>query len=136
MTIAIDFDGTVVRHEYPLVGEDCPFAEKTLKRLVKAGHRLILFTMRHDKELEDAVSWFAERGIPLFGINENPEQKVWTSSPKAYANLYIDDAALGCPLIENGVDRAYVDWLAVYNWLDMHDLFNYWDSETQNVETA
>lgn len=35
-----------------------------------------------------------------------------TSSPKVHADLYIDDAALGCPLIYNPdfSDRPYVDW--------------------------
>ena len=48
--------------------------------------------------LQDAIDWFKENGIPLWGINENPNQKEWTSSPKIYANIYIDDTALGIPL--------------------------------------
>ena len=46
------------------------------------------------------------------GINEDPDQKEWTQSPKVYANLYIDDAALGCPLIFNPElsDRPFVNW--------------------------
>jgi hypothetical protein len=62
--------------------------------------------------LTDAVNWFKERDIQLYGINENPTQKDWTTSPKSYANLYIDDASLGCPLIY-GRERPYVDWDAV-----------------------
>ncbi len=109
-TIAIDFDGTCVAHEYPKVGRFIG-AERVLQKLVKAGARLILYTMRSDKELQDAVAWFAERQIPLFGINENPEQAAWTNSPKVYAHLYIDDAALGVPLKHGFKDeRPFVDW--------------------------
>lgn len=114
-TIAVDFDGTVVVHEYPDVGKDAPYALEVLKRLEANGVRLILWTMRHGKELQDAVDWFERKGIPLFAVNENPEQKGWTESPKAYAQAYIDDAAIGCPLVESPVPgtRPIVDWKAV-----------------------
>lgn len=65
--------------------------------------------------LTDAVNWFKENEIELYGINENPSQKEWTRSPKAYGHLYIDDAALGCPLEVNKElsDKPFVDWKAV-----------------------
>lgn len=127
MIIAVDFDGTCVTHDFPRIGKDIG-AIPILKRLVKRGHKLILFTMRSDIEnpisndygtipqggmyLTDAVNWFKENGIELFGINENPEQKSWTNSPKPYAHLYIDDAALGCPLMVDGriSERPFVNW--------------------------
>jgi len=112
LEICVDFDGTPVTHEYPRVGRDVG-AVPVLNRLVQMGHRLILFTMRSGKELKDAENWFKEKGIPLYGVNTNPTQKSWTSSPKAYGQLYIDDAALGAPLIDNGVDRPYIDWVRV-----------------------
>ena len=59
--------------------------------------------------LQPAVDWFSERGIPLFGVNENPTQHEWTSSPKVYGHIYIDDAALGAPLVTD-VDDKYIDW--------------------------
>ena len=120
MTIAIDFDGTCVTHEYPEIGRDLG-ATTTLKTLVDNGHRLILLTMRSGKTLENAKHWFEERGIILYGVNENPSQKRWTESPKVYANLYIDDANLGTPLIKNSIasDRPYVDWKLV-----LIDLYN------------
>ena len=120
MTIAIDFDGTCVTHEYPEIGRDLG-ATTTLKTLVDNGHKLILLTMRSGKTLEDAKHWFEERGIILYGVNENPSQKRWTESPKVYANLYIDDANLGTPLIKNSIasDRPYVDWKLV-----LIDLYN------------
>ncbi len=112
MIIAIDFDGTVVTHEYPRIGEDVG-AVPVLRAMASKGHQLILFTMRSGDELQQAVDWFTANGIPLWGINTNPDQKAWTNSPKAYAQLYIDDAALGCPLIVPGSGRPYVDWSEV-----------------------
>jgi hypothetical protein len=114
MIIAIDFDGTCTTHAYPLVGEDIG-AEPVLRKLVMAGHRLILWTMRSGRELEDAVAWFRERHIHLYGVNRNPMQLSWTKSPKPYAQLYIDDSALGCPLcppLTSG-GSSYVDWKTV-----------------------
>lgn len=113
MVIALDFDGTVVTHEYPYVGEDVG-AVPVLKELTAAGHQLILFTMRSGKLLDDAVAWFDRNGIELYAVNENPEQKSWTSSVKVHANMYIDDCALGCPIrFEDGVRRPFVDWQKV-----------------------
>lgn len=130
MIIAIDFDGTCVTHEYPRVGKDIG-AAPFLKALVNNGHQLILWTMRGNKPVDevdtlaDAVKWFEENGIPLWGINENPEQqeKQWSNSNKQYAALYIDDAALGCPLIFP-VDgsRPYADWMAIGEFLFRHGL--------------
>ena len=62
--------------------------------------------------LQEAIDWFSQNGIPLFGVNENPTQKSWTTSPKPYANLYIDDTALGMPTIQLSGRRPFVDWHA------------------------
>lgn len=108
--IAVDFDGTCVTHEYPYVGMDIG-AAPVLRELAEQGCKLILFTMRSGKQLKDAKQWFAENKIQLYAVNENPEQKSWTSSPKVYANFYIDDSAIGCPLkFEDNRPRPYVDW--------------------------
>ena len=114
MIIAIDFDGTCVTHDYPRVGQDIG-AVPVLKQIVENGHKLILFTMRSGKLLDDAVKWFEDNGIELYGVNENPDQKEWTDSPKAYAQLYIDDAALGCPIVRTE-GRSYVDWNIIEKW--------------------
>ena len=111
--IVIDFDGTVVKHRYPAVGEDIG-AAPVLHKLVKNGCNLLLSTMRSRNSggvdtLQPALDWFQKNDIPLYGINENPSQKAWTSSPKVHGNIYIDDSALGAPLkIENG--EAFIDW--------------------------
>lgn len=116
--IAVDFDGTCVRHEYPIVGRRIPGAIDVLRELVAHGHKLVLFTMRSDVHLADAVDWFKTNGIALHGVNEEPNQKDWTKSPKAFAHMYIDDAALGCPLVQPMLhSRPYVDWFEVRNLL-------------------
>lgn len=134
MHIVIDFDGTCVTHEFPKVGKDIG-AVPVLKELVLKGHKLILFTMRSNKKdvasnldhihsngakyLDDAENWFKSNGIPLYGVQVNPDQLSWTDSPKAYGDLIIDDAALGCPLKFNAnySERPYVDWVIVRSML-------------------
>jgi len=111
LIIAVDFDGTCVTHEYPNVGKEIG-APQVLKKITDAGHKIILFTMRSGKELQDAVNWFKQNNIPLFGVNENTTQHTWTASPKPYAHMYIDDAAFGCPLLSvpELSDRPFVNW--------------------------
>ncbi|WP_029903022.1 hypothetical protein [Prevotella sp. 10(H)] len=134
MDICIDFDGTCVAHEFPQIGKDIG-AIPVLKELTDNGHRLILFTIRSDRRkkkkvgglevmveenvLTEAVKWFENNDIPLYGIQKNPTQRFWTSSPKAYGQLYIDDAALGCPLISDDpeAERPYADWAKIREML-------------------
>lgn len=138
MKILIDFDGTCVTHDFPEVGSDIG-AVPVLKALVENGHQLILFTMRCDHTfmpdsldpsiqnikghfLSDAVGWFKEKGIPLYGINTDPQQSSWTSSPKAYGELIIDDITLGCPLVYGKHSRPYVDWAEVSKLLKQRNI--------------
>jgi len=116
--IVVDFDGTCTTHSYPYIGKEIG-AEPILKRLTDAGHQLILFTMRSKTQLTEAVEWFSNNGIPLFGVQTNPTQSAWSTSPKAYGHLYIDDAALGCPLLFNPLyhERPFVDWTKVEEML-------------------
>ena len=95
MNILIDFDGTCVTHNFPQIGEEIGAAQ-VLRDLVRNGHNLILFTMRaEDCYLDEALNWFKQNQIKLYGININPEQSKFTSSPKAYGDLIIDDISLG-----------------------------------------
>ena len=76
MVIAIDFDGTIVEHKYPKIGEEIPFAIDTLKELINDGHRLILWTVREGILLEDAVNWCRDRGIEFYAVNKDyPEEE-------------------------------------------------------------
>lgn len=113
LTILVDFDGTCVSHAYPNIGFDVG-AVPVLKRLVDNNNRLILFTMRSDRpnqrqHLSEAVNWFKENGIELYGIQTNPSQKRWTDSPKAHGDLIIDDISLGIPLTRKN-NTIFVDW--------------------------
>lgn len=119
LTIAIDFDGTCVEHDYPAVGMDVAGAAETLRQLQAKGHRLILYTMRSGELLEAAEEWFRSHNIELWAINENPEQRAWSASPKVYADYYIDDAALGTPIIYiDGAPRPVVDWTRLRELLE------------------
>jgi hypothetical protein len=111
MYICVDFDGTIVTHEYPKIGKDIG-AFPWLKKFQEAGAQLILWTMRSGMQLHEAVEFCRDNGIEFFGVNENPTQKGWTQSPKAYGQIYIDDAAIGCPLIYEWPPevRPFVDW--------------------------
>jgi len=116
MIIAVDFDGTCVTHDFPRVGRDIG-AVPVLKKILENGHKIILWTIRSDGQvkgdvLTDAIKWFKDNDIELYGVNKHPTQKVWSSSPKAYAEMYIDDAALGCPVVTQPLisERPYVDW--------------------------
>ena len=113
MIIGIDFDGTCVKHAYPNIGDDIG-AVPVLKEFIRQGHKLILITMRSGELLDNAVQWLKERGIELYGVNHNPDQDSWTKSPKIYAQLYIDDAGLGCPTnFDQRTGRTYVDWKVI-----------------------
>lgn len=119
MIIGLDFDGTVCTHSYPFIGKDIG-AIPVLKNIIKKGHKIILFTMRSNKggtTLTDAINWFKENDIPLYGVNFNPSQGSWTSSPKPYCHIYIDDSSLGCPLVYPSTGRPYVNWVEVENIL-------------------
>lgn len=126
--IAVDFDDTVVKQpidsKYPDVGPTIEAAIPILKELVFVGHRLVLWTVRDIGQdgILKAVAWYQDQKIPLYGINGRPENDTTSeetirmrssTSPKVRANLYIDDAALGCPLIHEPGWRPYVDWQAV-----------------------
>lgn len=114
--IAVDFDGTIVDHVFPDLGEPVPHAFYYMKRWQQAGAKLILWTMRtkhFDREvLQEAIDLCWDNGILFWGVNESPIQHNWTSSPKVYANVYIDDAAYGCPLRGNPRPggKPYADW--------------------------
>lgn len=110
----MDFDGTCVTHEYPEIGAEVPNAVSVLKKLNENEVKLILWTIRSGETLQAAVRWFAGREIALWAVNKNPQQRFWSKSPKAYAPVYIDDAAIGCPLIfpaDGG--RPFADWVEI-----------------------
>ena len=98
MTIAVDFDGTIVEHRYPEIGREIPFAIETLKMLSKEGHRLILWSVREGHLLDEAVAWCRERGLEFYAVNKDfPEEstKHDNYSRKLKVELFIDDRNVG-----------------------------------------
>lgn len=101
-------------HEYPKIGEDVPNAVDVLKKLNENEVKIILWTIRSGERLQEAVDWFAGREIEIWAVNKNPGQRFWSKSPKAYAPVYIDDAALGCPLkFSPDGNRPFADWFEI-----------------------
>lgn len=95
--IAVDFDGTIVEHEYPKIGKEKLFAFQTLKELEKMGVRLILWTFRTGKELDDAVDYCRLNGVEFYAVNKNYPEEIFdeTVSRKIDADFYIDDKNIG-----------------------------------------
>lgn len=110
ITIAVDFDGTIVTHEYPKIGREIPFAIDTLKRLQKDFQTiLLLWTVREGKELDEAVEYCRKRGLEFYAINANyPELNEREEQPrKLKADLFIDDRSLG----------GLPDWGVIYQMI-------------------
>lgn len=98
MKIAVDFDGTLVEHRYPQIGEEMLFAFETCKQLQKLGHQLIMWTYRHGKELDEAVEYCRKKGLEFYAINKSyPEEEFdpETASRKLDVDLFIDDRNVG-----------------------------------------
>lgn len=110
MTIAVDFDGTIVQHRYPRIGEEIPFAIQTLQLLIADGHRLILWTVREGRLLEDAVVWCRNRGVEFYAVNSDHPESAEAGlqvSRKLKADLFIDDRNLG----------GIPDWGVIYSMI-------------------
>lgn len=97
MKIAVDFDGTIVEHEYPAIGKIRPFAFQTLKMLQAKGHLLVLWTYRSGRYLDEAVEFCRENGIEFYAVNANYPDEVFdeAKSRKIDCELYIDDRNVG-----------------------------------------
>ncbi len=95
--IAVDFDGTIVEHAYPAIGKEKLFAFRTLRELEKLGARLILWTFRSGKELDEAVDFCRKNGIEFYAVNKNYPEEIYDESisRKIDADIYIDDKNVG-----------------------------------------
>lgn len=118
MTIAVDFDGTIVEDRYPDIGEERPFATDTLRMLIKDRHKLVLWTVREGEALKDAVDWCHERGVDFYAINRDyPEETVENNqhfSRKIKADIFIDDRNLG----------GLPDWGTIYRMVSHRKSWN------------
>ena len=97
LTIAVDFDGTIVEDAYPKIGKPQLFAFDTLKKLQQQGHRLILWTYRHGRTLDEAVAFCKENGITFYAVNKSfPEEEFDEKySRKINADIFVDDRNIG-----------------------------------------
>ena len=128
MIIAIDFDGTLVEHKYPEIGREIPFAFETLRRLQQDKHRLILWTVREGRLLDEAITFCRERGIEFYAVNRDyPEEEKGANrhySRKLKADLFIDDRNLG----------GLPDWGTIYEMvtqkLSYEDLMRKYEEES------
>lgn len=117
MVISIDFDGTVVEHRYPQIGEEIPHATETLKKLIADGHKLVMWTVREGKLLDEAVQWCRDRGVEFAAINETLREDTNEHSHntrKINADIYVDDCNIG----------GLFDWDIVYHMI--HDNLSYY----------
>ena len=111
MTIAVDFDGTIVEHRYPEIGQEKPFAIETLKMLIRDRHQLIPWSVREGKLLDEAIAWCRERGVEFWAVNRDfPEEDIMRNenfSRKLRVDLFIDDRNLG----------GLPDWGTIYRMI-------------------
>ena len=112
--IAVDFDGTIVEHEYPAIGKEKLFAFRTLKELEKMGASLILWTFRSGKELDEAVEYCRKNGIEFYAVNKNYPEEIFdeTVSRKINADIYIDDRNIG----------GFPGWSEIWQMLNPYEL--------------
>lgn len=107
--IAVDFDGTLVENDYPRIGKPIVFAFDTLIKLQENGFRLILWTYRSGRTLEEAVQFCKDRGVSFYAVNnsfpeEEPDSEI---SRKINADIFIDDRNIG----------GLMDWGQIYHEL-------------------
>lgn len=112
LIIAVDFDGTIVEDSYPSIGKPKLFAFETLRKMQEEGHRLILWTYRAGRKLDDAVKFCEENGIEFYAVNKSyPEERFNDKvSRKIHADLFIDDRNVG----------GFMGWTEIYQ-----AIFNY-----------
>lgn len=113
LTIAVDFDGTVVEDAYPAIGKPKMFAFETLIKLQQDGHRLILWTYRCGKKLDEAVTFCKENNINFYAVNQSfPEEEYTVEvSRKINADIFIDDRNIG----------GFLGWGEIYQLLNDTD---------------
>lgn len=96
MTIAVDFDGTLCKANWPRIGAENARLIEWLKNERAAGGKLILWTCRCGRMLDEALQWCAARGLEFDAVNANlPEnvEKYGNDCRKVFADMYLDDKA-------------------------------------------
>lgn len=97
MTIAVDFDGTICTNEYPKCGKINRDVVRKLIKLRSRGNKIILWTCRTDRELDEAVEYCRKYGLEFDKVNENLDSVVSSfggDTRKLVADFYVDDRNL------------------------------------------
>ncbi len=128
-TIAVDFDGTIVEHRYPEIGEELPFATDTLKMLIKDRHKVILWSVREGKLLDEAVEWCRARGVEFYAVNRDYPEETTKNNPHFSRKLntidyFIDDRNIG----------GLPDWGTIYRMISRHKTWH--DIIVEEVQSA
>lgn len=108
MIIAVDFDGTIVKHKFPLIGEEREEAIGSLKELQSKGHKIIIWTCREDRYLIEMCEWLKSRGFTPDAVNENYDKNLGFGNHKIYADIYIDDRNFPFGLVEWSMMKAMI----------------------------
>ena len=97
---------------------------------IKERHKVILWTVREGKLLEDAVEWCRQRGVEFYAVNKDyPEEtKEYNThfSRKIKAEVWIDDRNVG----------GLPDWGTMYNMIKEHKSFEDMISEARKTRLA
>jgi len=104
--IAVDFDGTIFEDDFPGIGDPKTDVIDKLKAFKDHGAEIILWTCREEENLEKAVEACKEERLEFDAVNENsPSRKKMMEESakkgdvyglrKIYADIYVDDKALG-----------------------------------------
>jgi len=136
--IAVDFDGTIVDHEFPYIGNLKPGAKRVLNKWAEEGISVIIWTCRQqvDRELGGQADTFAVRkflddnGIMYDAVNEqSPKIPFRLHCAKVFADLYIDDRNMGgfpgWTFTEKAVESFYKtgDWRNTFLQYEEASLF-------------
>lgn len=95
--VAVDFDGTLVIDQYPMIGLPYNDLFCLCKKLRTLGIKIVLWTCRNGELLKDAVEFCAANGLEFDAVNQNiPEvQELYGGDTrKVFADVYIDDKAV------------------------------------------
>lgn len=128
MKIAVDFDGTIVDHEYPKIGKTKLFAFETLKALQKRGDTLILWTFRTGKELQEAIDFCKQNGVEFYAANKNYPEEVFDDSisRKIEADVFIDDRNVG----------GFPGWSEIWQLLNPNEYSTDIKKQINNIPTT
>ena len=124
MKIYLDFDGTIVEHQYPAIGQINTGCLAIVDKLGKAGHEIVINTMRveyDDKLLTDAIEFInhsmtnLKNNTQVYSFTHtnhkyDPTKWDWSLHLKT-ERIFVDDVCEGIPLKDAiSSNKPMVDW--------------------------